>query len=281
MHRYNPTLWKSDLGFRVCKGDREPGEIACRVIPRCRMGSARGRVSDATATRCTLQRMSGTSRPAAAAESYLRADRLIEAARASGAEHPPGYGFLSGTPTSPTLLSSGIDSSADAGSKFRDFGLKHTARALAARAGVSAASGAACSPMPRRPNTRRSASAIRDLKSSAGAAASACSSSGASRAEARSRRSSGCRAELAAAACSWSVRREARTSRCDLRRRRGGHRTLGERDCSIQPGIKKCRGTPARTLRTMRTDLQRPRKLGRAVRPCAGRSEFFVYDAQR
>ena len=76
--------------------------------------------------------------PAAAADSYLNIDAIIAACQQSGAQAVhPGYGFLSERVEF-------VERLAAAGLKFigprlehlRDFGLKHTARALAQKAGV-------------------------------------------------------------------------------------------------------------------------------------------------
>ncbi len=76
--------------------------------------------------------------PAPAAESYLRIDAIVDACRATGAEAVhPGYGFLS-------ERAEFVDALDEAGIRFigpraehlRAFGRKHSARALAERAGV-------------------------------------------------------------------------------------------------------------------------------------------------
>jgi urea carboxylase len=76
--------------------------------------------------------------PAAAAESYLNMDAIIAAAQATGAEAVhPGYGFLSERVEFAELLAAaGIKFIGPGPAQLRDFGLKHTARELAQKAGV-------------------------------------------------------------------------------------------------------------------------------------------------
>jgi len=76
--------------------------------------------------------------PAPAAESYLRADAILEAARATGAEAiHPGYGFLSeNADFAARCEAAGIAFIGPTPAQMRDFGLKHTARAMAEAAGV-------------------------------------------------------------------------------------------------------------------------------------------------
>ncbi len=75
---------------------------------------------------------------APAAESYLRADKILDIARASGAEAiHPGYGFLSENPDfADACADAGIAFIGPTGAQMRAFGLKHTARELAAQNGV-------------------------------------------------------------------------------------------------------------------------------------------------
>jgi urea carboxylase len=70
---------------------------------------------------------------ATAAESYLRQDKLIEAARATGAAAiHPGYGFLSeNAGFAQACEAAGITFIGPTPEQMRDFGLKHSARALA------------------------------------------------------------------------------------------------------------------------------------------------------
>ena len=76
------------------------GEIACRIIATCRrLGIATVAVysdADATARHVRLADEAVHIGPAAAAESYLRGEVILEAARRTGAQAiHPGYGFLS------------------------------------------------------------------------------------------------------------------------------------------------------------------------------------------
>ncbi len=76
--------------------------------------------------------------PAPAAESYLRAGKILEIAKACGAEAiHPGYGFLSENPDfADACAAAGIAFIGPTGDQMRAFGLKHTARALADRNAV-------------------------------------------------------------------------------------------------------------------------------------------------
>jgi 3-methylcrotonyl-CoA carboxylase alpha subunit len=76
------------------------GEIACRIIKTCRRMGIRTVAVHSEADRAALHvRLADTAvaiGPAPARDSYLRADRIIEAALRSGAQAiHPGYGFLS------------------------------------------------------------------------------------------------------------------------------------------------------------------------------------------
>jgi len=71
--------------------------------------------------------------PASAAESYLKADKILQIAKACGAEAiHPGYGFLSENPDfADACAQAGIAFIGPTGAQMRAFGLKHTARELA------------------------------------------------------------------------------------------------------------------------------------------------------
>ncbi len=75
---------------------------------------------------------------ALAAESYLDGGRIIEAALATGAEAiHPGYGFLSENASfAEACARAGIAFIGPTPAQLRDFGLKHTARALAKESGL-------------------------------------------------------------------------------------------------------------------------------------------------
>lgn len=81
--------------------------------------------------------------PAPAAQSYLRADAILDAARKTGAEAiHPGYGFLSENPDfADACESAGVRFIGPRASQMRAFGLKHKARELALAAGVPLAPG--------------------------------------------------------------------------------------------------------------------------------------------
>ncbi len=76
--------------------------------------------------------------PAPAAESYLRADRILQIAKDCGAQAiHPGYGFLSENPAfAEACEAAGIAFIGPAPEQMRAFGLKHTARDLAEQRGV-------------------------------------------------------------------------------------------------------------------------------------------------
>jgi len=75
---------------------------------------------------------------AAPADSYLRGDAIIAAAKATGAQAIiPGYGFLSeNADFADAVEAAGIAFCGPTGDQMRGFGLKHAARALAEAAGV-------------------------------------------------------------------------------------------------------------------------------------------------
>ena len=118
------------------------GEIAARVIRTCRrMGIATVAVySDADRfTRPVLDADEAVRLgPAPAAQSYIDVDAVIAACKATGAEAVhPGYGFLSeNAGFAERLAAEGLVFVGPKPAHLRDFGLKHTARGLAAASDV-------------------------------------------------------------------------------------------------------------------------------------------------
>ena len=118
------------------------GEIACRVIKTARrMGIATVAVysdADANARHVRLADEAVCIGPAAARESYLVADRILQAARATGAQAVhPGYGFLSeNAGFAEACVASGISFIGPPASAIRAMGSKSAAKALMATAGV-------------------------------------------------------------------------------------------------------------------------------------------------
>ena len=114
------------------------GEIACRIMRTLkRMGIASVAVyseADANARHVLEADEAVCVGPAPAAESYLDVDKILAAARSTGAQAiHPGYGFLSENPAfAEACEAAGIAFIGPTPQQMRDFGLKHTARELAA-----------------------------------------------------------------------------------------------------------------------------------------------------
>ncbi len=123
------------------------GEIACRVMRTARrMGIATVAVyseADADALHVREADEAVMIGPAAATESYLRADRIVEACKATGAEAVhPGYGFLSERPQFATALAeSGIVFIGPGPAAIAAMGDKIESKKLAHAAGVSTVPG--------------------------------------------------------------------------------------------------------------------------------------------
>jgi len=118
------------------------GAIACRILRTVKaMGIEAVAVyseADENSPHVRLADEAFALGPAPAAESYLRADRILEAARISGAEAiHPGYGFLSeNAEFAQACEDAGLAFIGPTPAQMRDFGLKHTARELAQRCGL-------------------------------------------------------------------------------------------------------------------------------------------------
>ncbi len=123
------------------------GAIACRIIRTLKaMGVGSVAVfSDADAGSAHVAQADEAVRigPAPAAESYLNVDAILAAAEATGAQAiHPGYGFLSeNTAFAEACAARGIVFIGPTPDNIRAFGLKHTARDLAAAQGVPLAPG--------------------------------------------------------------------------------------------------------------------------------------------
>ncbi|WP_374574370.1 urea carboxylase [Phenylobacterium sp.] len=123
------------------------GAIACRIIRTLRkMGVGSVAVfSDADAGSLHVSQADEAVRvgPAPAAESYLKVEAILAAAKATGAEAiHPGYGFLSeNTAFAEACEAEGIAFIGPTSDNIRAFGLKHTARELAKGHGVPLAPG--------------------------------------------------------------------------------------------------------------------------------------------
>ncbi len=123
------------------------GAIACRIIRTLKtMGVSSVAVfSDADAGSAHVAQADEAVRigPPPAADSYLNVEAILAAAEATGAEAiHPGYGFLSeNTAFAEACAARGIAFIGPTPDNIRAFGLKHTARDLAAAQGVPLAPG--------------------------------------------------------------------------------------------------------------------------------------------
>ncbi|MHC5306150.1 acetyl-CoA carboxylase biotin carboxylase subunit [Bartonella sp. LJL80] len=123
------------------------GEIACRVIRTAkRMGIATVAVySDADANALHVREADEAVHigPAASAQSYLVIDKIVEAAKQTGADAiHPGYGFLSENPLfAERLDKEGLILIGPPAQAMRAMGDKITSKKLAAEAGVSTVPG--------------------------------------------------------------------------------------------------------------------------------------------
>lgn len=118
------------------------GAIACRIARTLRRMGVRSVAvyseADAHSAHVTACDEAVAIGPAAAAQSYLDVEKILAAARATGAQAiHPGYGFLSENPGfADACAAAGIVFIGPTGDQMRMFGLKHAARALAKKHGV-------------------------------------------------------------------------------------------------------------------------------------------------
>ncbi|MFH1496507.1 MAG: 5-oxoprolinase/urea amidolyase family protein, partial [Verrucomicrobiota bacterium] len=118
------------------------GAIACRVIRTLKKMGVRSVAvyseADAHSLHVAQADESVCIGPAPATESYLNFDKILGAAKATGAQAiHPGYGFLSeNADFAEACVAAGIVFIGPTPQQMRDFGLKHTARALAQLNGV-------------------------------------------------------------------------------------------------------------------------------------------------
>ncbi len=123
------------------------GEIACRIIRTLdRLGVGSVAVYSEADRHAPHVRMAGEAvcvGPAQAAQSYLQVEKILAAARETGAEAiHPGYGFLSENAAFAEACGEcGVVFIGPTAQNMRDFGLKHTARALATAAQVPVSEG--------------------------------------------------------------------------------------------------------------------------------------------
>ncbi|MET0285800.1 MAG: acetyl/propionyl/methylcrotonyl-CoA carboxylase subunit alpha [Polyangiales bacterium] len=118
------------------------GEIACRIIRSARALGVRTIAVFSDADRDALHARSADEAVhiggAAAAESYLRAEKILDAAHRSGAQAiHPGYGFLSENPEfADAVKAAGLIWVGPPASSIRAMGLKDAAKRLMSQAGV-------------------------------------------------------------------------------------------------------------------------------------------------
>ncbi|MGJ3649029.1 acetyl/propionyl/methylcrotonyl-CoA carboxylase subunit alpha [Sphingomonas sp. GlSt437] len=123
------------------------GEIACRIIRTCRKLGIRtvAVYSDADANALHVRQADEAVHigPSPARESYLRGDRIIEAAKATGAQAiHPGYGFLSeNAEFAQAVMDAGLIWVGATPHSIRAMGLKDAAKKLMQEAGVATTPG--------------------------------------------------------------------------------------------------------------------------------------------
>jgi acetyl-CoA carboxylase biotin carboxylase subunit len=119
---------RGEIAVRITRTLREMGIAAVAVYSEADRGSLHVRMADEAYE----------IGPAAAAESYLRIDKLMDVAKKAGCDAlAPGYGFLSENPLLPTACEdTGITFIGPPASAMREMGLKTAARDKMSAAGV-------------------------------------------------------------------------------------------------------------------------------------------------
>ncbi|RYD29270.1 MAG: urea carboxylase, partial [Verrucomicrobiaceae bacterium] len=118
------------------------GEIACRVIRTARRLGIQTVAVFSEADRLAQHVEDADEAvcigPAAARDSYLRAEHIMEVAQSTGAQAVhPGYGFLSENAAfAEACEAAGIAFAGPTADQIRRFGLKHTSREIAEQCGV-------------------------------------------------------------------------------------------------------------------------------------------------
>lgn len=142
-----PNRVRSSVAIREIRGQPMPftkvlianrGAIACRIIRTLRRLGIKSVAVYSEADRHSLHVQQADESvhlgPAPAAQSYLDAEKIIAAAKSTGAQAiHPGYGFLSENPAfaDACAAAAGLVFIGPTGDQMRAFGLKHAARALA------------------------------------------------------------------------------------------------------------------------------------------------------
>jgi urea carboxylase len=268
------------------------GEIACRIMRTLKhMGVKSVAVyseADAGARHVQDADEAVCVGPAPAAESYLNVERILAAAKATGAQAiHPGYGFLSENPGfAEACAAAGITFIGPTPRQMRDFGLKHTARELAKASGLPLLPGTCllADPVHAQAEAARIGYPVM-LKSTAGGGG------------------IGMQLIWSADQLSEAFESVQRLSRANFKESgiylekyvqaarhievqifgdgKGQVIALGERDCSVQRRNQKViEETPAPNIsEATRTALwETAEKLGRAIAYCSAGTVEFVYD---
>ncbi|WP_304438713.1 biotin carboxylase N-terminal domain-containing protein, partial [Alcanivorax sp. HI0033] len=124
---------RGEIAVRICRTLKQMGIASVAVYSEADRNSQHVSVADEAVS------LGGQT----AAESYLKTDLILQAAKDTGAEAIiPGYGFLSeNAEFAEACAANGIAFVGPTPQQLREFGLKHEARAIAEKAGVPLAPG--------------------------------------------------------------------------------------------------------------------------------------------